>query len=473
MIGSLLAVQAEGQRPRRNANLTDERVARAQWQPARPVAAQAPVAAEELGEGEWIVDSEPDPSELRVYHPGGPDSIFYDDGCDSMAYGPAGHNHCNANVSCGWRPCVTLCFPQHGWVSFEYLMWWADGMDVPPLVTSSPQGTPPNQIGVLRTGDTEILFGDDRRLRDQFNGGRLRAGLWLDGCQTWGVQGEYFGTETRHEGFQQMSNGDPNLARPFFNVLTGQEDAQLVAASGVIGGTVRAEVRSQLRGAGVTFRRLWACGDGCGDTMFQGLPQHYTHRLDGLIGYRWLGLNEGLHVHENLIGIQPAGTFLIDDHFRTRTVFNGLDFGVLYQRTRGCWTLDLLAKLAIGNNRQMVNIRGETTATPAGGPATRDTGGLLAQTSNIGTYRRDRFAVVPELGATIGYQLTPRLRGTIGYTFIYWSNVVRPGNHVDLDVNPNFLPPAIPPLTPSRPRFAFSDSDYWVQGVSFGGEYRW
>ncbi len=32
--------------------------------------------------------------------------------------------------------------------------------------------------------------------------------------------------------------------------------------------------------------------------------------------------------------------------------------------------------------------------------------GLLAQRTNIGTYDRDQFTMVPEFGLTLGYQLT-------------------------------------------------------------------
>ena len=54
-------------------------------------------------------------------------------------------------------------------------------------------------------------------------------------------------------------------------------------------------------------------------------------------------------------------------------------------------------------------------------------GGLLAQSTNIGTYTQDEFAVVPEFDLRIGYQMTEQFKLTLSYTAIYWSNVVRPG----------------------------------------------
>ena len=197
-------------------------------------------------------------------------------------------------------------------------------------------------------------------------------------------------------------------------------------------------------------------------------------RADLLFGYRYLQLHESVSINEDLVSLLPDpddGTFAIDDTFETRNTFNGVDLGMLYNRRRGVWTLDLLAKMALGNTRQVVNISGTTLTDDV---EQLPAGGLLAQQSNIGRHERDRFAVVPELGATLGYHITPNFKLRAGYTFIYWSNVVRSGDQIDLDVNPNFLPPAIGNITSSRrPRFEFNDSDYYVQGVNLGAEYTW
>jgi hypothetical protein len=61
----------------------------------------------------------------------------------------------------------------------------------------------------------------------------------------------------------------------------------------------------------------------------------------------------------------------------------------------------------------------------------------------------------------------------VGYNFLYWSNVIRPGNQVDRVINPNLLPPANGLGGPNRPTFEFHGSDFWAQGVSFGLEFRY
>lgn len=412
---------------------------------------------------------------------------FCQGGCDSM--GSCGSGCCGDGCStCGelvggnaWRPAITLSLPQDGWVSFEYLGWVQDGMRLPPLVTTSPTGTDARNAGVLGQ-NTTTLFGGGDVLDDGFNGGRLRFGIWLDRCHKWGIGAEYFELESQSASFDATSSGDTILARPFFNVNpnnngvfgAAQQDSELIAFPGIVAGNVRAVATSELVGAGFHLRNFRCCNEGCTSGVFCGCPETFCSRTEAMIGYRFLQLDESVQINETLTGIAPAGAFAIQDRFETRNQFNGLDLGWKYRRTRGFWSVDSLIRLAIGNTKQTVRINGSTTTTEVGNaPITRD-GGLLAQTSNIGIYEQDEFTVIPEFGLNVGYQLTDHLRATLGYTFIYWSNVVRPGDQIDLDLNPDLLPPAVDPLTgPQRPGFEFNTTDYWVQGISVGAEYRW
>lgn len=391
---------------------------------------------------------------------GGCDSAF---GCHSGSCAPGGNK--------AWRPCLTICLPEDGWVSFEYLGWFQSGMSLPPLVTTSV-GTPlppAGQAGVLGQGPTRTLFGGEDVLQDGFSGGRLQFGFWLDRCHTWAVAAEYFELGSRSESFSGTSNQFPVLARPFFNMQDRAEDSQIVSYPNVANGGINATVTSGLVGGGFHFRRQTNCNTGCGRGILCDGCSTFHSRTDGLFGYRYLQLDESLGVQETINGITPAGTFRINDQFRTRNQFNGFDMGMAYRRSRGPWSLDLLAKLAIGNTRQTVDINGSTLVNGVD----QGRGGFLAQTSNIGSYSRDRFTILPELGANVGYQLTHNLRLKAGYTMIFWSNVVRPGDQVDLDINPDLFPPAVGTGLPARPRFDFRDTDYWVQGMSFGGEFTW
>ena len=203
--------------------------------------------------------------------------------------------------------------------------------------------------------------------------------------------------------------------------------------------------------------------------------------LDALVGYRGLALDEGLSVSENLIGVTTlpglnGATFGVSDTFSTQNRFYGGQVGLAGQYKVNRWVLDGSLKVALGTTQETVSINGGTVIN--GQPFV---GGLLAQPTNIGRYTRDAFTVVPEIGLTVGYQCTDHLRCFVGYNFLYWSEVARPGSSVDTVIDRRQLAtvqgsvatvPAGTPA-PTRPSFNFTNSDYWAQGVTLGMQYKW
>lgn len=131
-----------------------------------------------------------------------------------------------------------------------------------------------------------------------------------------------------------------------------------------------------------------------------------------------------------------------------------------------------MLRVAIGSNAQKISIDG-TTAITEGGVTETYPGSLLAQRSNIGSREKSEFTMIPELGLTLGLRVTERLHATVGYSMLYFPNVVRAAEQIDTDVNPNLIPPEADPFTGSlRPRPLFAETDYWAHGLSIGGELR-
>jgi len=148
------------------------------------------------------------------------------------------------------------------------------------------------------------------------------------------------------------------------------------------------------------------------------------------------------------------------------------------ERQWGRFSVALRGSVALGVTHQELDITGAQLVTPPGGPATAFTGGLLAVGPNLGQFSRDRFGVVPEVSVNLGYWLTPYLKAYAGYNFLYWSNVIRPGDQIDRVVDLTFVPntPAMNPPTFSgqfRPQPLFQQSGFWAQGIQFGLEARW
>jgi hypothetical protein len=348
------------------------------------------------------------------------------------------------------------------WVSGEYLLWWIKNGSVPPLVTTSPQGTPRADAGVLP--GARVLFGGsdlDNQLR---SGGRFTAGAWLDRAQTLGVEGSFFFLGERSVTYDTgFSPGSPILGRPVVNAATGQGDAELVAFPGLLGGSANVSAATRLLGAEGNLLWNLACRPGA--------------RIDLLGGYRFLRLDESLGITENLTvlaGPSAGSRIIVADRFGTRNDFHGGQVGARAILWRGPWELGLTAKAALGASLEEVDINGQTTFL-TGGASVTQVGGLLALPSNIGHYRQDRFAVVPEGNVRIGYHFTERLLGFVGYTFLYVSDVARPGDQIDLTVNRSQIPSVTGPrplVGVARPQFNFEHGEFWTQGISLGLQWR-
>jgi len=364
-------------------------------------------------------------------------------------------------------------------------------MDIPALVTTSDPGTSPDNAGVLGLNSTDVLYGREDILDGSHSGFRIRFGAFWDPYRRFGWEAEYFsfGDENEHFEARSNGNGEPILARPFFNMNPrvggdggldppAREDAELVAFPGTLSGIVTVDSQTTLDSAGGRLRWNFCCKQiDCRGGRFNpcGPPRGFS-RVDFVAGYRYLGLRDQLLIREDLTSLQAnnPGRFEIFDHFETKNEFHGAEFGFIWEGGWRRWTLECISKTAVGNVRQTVAIDGGTTISPLTQPQQSFEGGLLAQRSNIGEYSQNELGMLNELGLTLGLYLSPRLRATVGYTFIYLTPVIRAGDQIDWDVNPDLLPPETNPLQGAlRPQFAFEETDYWANGINVGLDLRW
>jgi hypothetical protein len=170
----------------------------------------------------------------------------------------------------------------------------------------------------------------------------------------------------------------------------------------------------------------------------------------------------------------PA-SILVSDRFNTQNQFYGLQLGAETELRHGPWYATATGKVALGTVTHVADIAGSTVFTVPG-LMTGSPGGLLAQPTNTGHFSHNRFAVLPEIGLKVGYQVNDNLRVYAGYNLLYLSKAVRPENLIDRTVNVTQLPSVIGPGTltgPARPMFNFKDTDFWAQGVSCGLEIRY
>lgn len=391
--------------------------------------------------------------------------------CSHLQPVAATDGHARVAPPCGCDECPTLCYPVCGpggrvWASAEYLLWWFEGSHVPPLVTTSPAAS----SGVLGAPGTTILLGSSSLEEDAHSGGRFTLGYWLNRCQTIGLEGEFLFLGSRATEFTAGGSGLPGsqlIARPVVNGLAAGETAELVNFPGAVAGNIHVSSSSRLEGGELNGLANLCCA--C------------CYRVDLIGGFRYLALREGIGITEDLavrptVPIIGGSTFAVADQFSTRNQFYGGQLGARGEYRRGKVFLDMTGSLALGSIHEEIDIHGSTLITSAGGARTTLAGGILALPTNSGHFTRDQFAVVPEIGIHVGYQVTRYLRAFVGYSFLYASNLVRPGDVIDRTVNLTQIPSTLGPGTligPARPAVVLKDTDFWAQGINFGLDVRY
>ncbi|WP_345324303.1 BBP7 family outer membrane beta-barrel protein [Novipirellula rosea] len=363
---------------------------------------------------------------------------------------------CDSGFCDGCDACDSMGMASHRnqfWARAEYLAWALDGIRLPPLVTTSPAGTTPENTGVLGQSGTTVLFGGDEILDSLRSGARISVGR-IDSNRDGAIELSALGVFSDGESF---SNSGSLLARPVFNTQTGAEDAMLIAHPDFLSGAVRVQVENELYAFDVLRR--------------QRLVSSACDSLDLLIGYRHARLDEMLRIDQASTYTAARGqivsgtSVVLFDDFDVENQFNGAEVGFNYRRRSGTWTLATLLKVGLGVNTAEVTIDGGTTNTVPGSGSASFTGGLLAQQTNIGQYDDSQFTVIPEVGITLSKRIDDFVELSIGYSLLYWSNATRVADIIDRSVSQ--FPPE-PSSGSGNPRFGFETDDFVAHGLTTG-----
>jgi hypothetical protein len=345
------------------------------------------------------------------------------------------------------------------WSHYDFLLSWSKAQPLPLLATRN---------GLSAVGGSSI--GANAQAGFRFGMG------WSSNPERdagWEFEGLFLGTRV---GTLRLTDGE--IRRPFTNptvpyagTLAGTTPDLVVNGAGFATGSVVVTTTTRVQGWEVIgVKSLLDAGD---------------IKFNALGGYRYLGVNEGLHVHQQSLYAarlgQPATLWGVYDQFDARNNFHGGQVGFVLDYVGQRWTFGLRTTVALGSNFETVQARGNSSATTAALPVLAVqpySAGFLATASNSGRALESRFAVLPEARVTLGYRLGERCQVMAGYDFLYLSNAVRPGDQVDPTVNPAQVPilggvagPAL--FGPARPAPLFNRTDFWVQGLVLGFDCRY
>ncbi len=359
------------------------------------------------------------------------------------------------------------------WLQGNYLYWWISQDTTPPLVTT---GNASNlTAGTLGNPDTVVLFGGAIGPRE-FSGFSVNMGYWLDPERRTAVELGAFMLGRHSHQFTAASNatGLPVLSVP---LLIPTESFLGISAPDVSSGSVT--VRD-------TFEMVGAEAGGA-----QNFLRFAGWSVDGLLAFRYLYIGDNFTMDQNrtklpdvvgkavtgglLFNGAPLATgtnVLISDSFRVANNFFGGQVGARVNWTFRGLDIGVTGKLALGATAHYSTVTG-TSSIPTQGLSA--TGGVFAQSTNIGSRVSTDFSTVYEGTLTTSYQIARGVRVIAGYTYLYWTSVERAGNQIDRNVNLG-LPPTSPTFGTNQgsgPEYQNRRSDFWAQGINVGIELRY
>lgn len=350
------------------------------------------------------------------------------------------------------------------WVKTEFLMWWFRDMPLPALVTTSD----PEDLGVLGQPSTRVVFGDGDQWLPMKLGTKVTIGSWFAPGEGFGVEVGYLTIFNRSQQYWNRNHGTDTLtARPFFNVLDGQQDSAIIGTPAVPAfevprqkGTIVIDIPGRMNSLEVNVVSNYCRGA--------------NGRVDWFWGGRYVGLFEAVNFFER-VHIPQSEPELGGYTAQVAEGFAAMNYNYVAQlgvRTENRWgrlAFNMEGKLGIGWVHKAAKIAGVTNI-DQNFQLDAFTGGVLVQRSNAGTYNDDGFTVIPEFGMKLTYEVADHVFVTAGYNILFLANTWRPGDLIDLRLNPNQFPPLSGTPNPFFPQFVSSDQGFWAQGVTLGLE---
>ena len=350
------------------------------------------------------------------------------------------------------------------WNNIELLFWWPMRQPVPPLVFGTRSGAPP----VPRRPGTILLIGGRSLDTEPSAGGRFTLGYAINDDQTAGLEVVYFflGTRTFSESLRDIGGQTRSFGLPYTNAVSGADEILTLAVPGATNSLLTASTSVRVQG--------WEVNG------VANLHDGKNVKLNGLAGWRYFQVHEGLRLEQTQFRpIGTGGVVQTADQFDAHNRFHGGQFGLHADMRHGAAFCEMTAKIAFGQTYEVVKIEGMTHFAPGSlGPVLRTFGGsgIFVQPSNAGRTANGVFAVVPEGTLKVGFRVGDTGRIYLGYSFIYLSDAVRPGDQIDRTLNPAQIPLVSgsgPVYNGDRPLRLVTRSDFWVQGFLLGLETRY
>jgi hypothetical protein len=354
------------------------------------------------------------------------------------------------------------------WVDAQFLLYWLKNNNVNvPLIQS--QRLPLDlarsfEAGGINDPNSFTLFGNEEVENNPFPGGRLFFGFGLDQNVTLGAEIGGFWLPRQVETFNIASNAQ---GVPSIGLVARFQPGGIAGSGGESGGAFAGPFAGsflQGRAEAISATQLWGA-------EANGLIKLFSWkfcRVDGIAGFRYLGMNDLLSLNAATTG---GGDGEIYDRFSTENHFYGGQLGARFTCGLDKLNLAFTVKEALGAQQELLDINGNSVLPSFAGGGASNQGGFYTATSNMGRTTTTRFGSVTDLNLNLNVGLTKNLTVSAGYNFLYWNRVMRSGQQIDRVLNAN-LNPAFGAGTdrsgPRSPTRLNAEDDFWAHGLNLG-----
>ena len=319
------------------------------------------------------------------------------------------------------------------WFAPALELAWTKSAAVPPLVR-------------LGNATGPIVYGGDRAASPLRAGFSIATGIWINEACTHGFDGTFFVLTGLGSESLLLANGTA------LQLPTATGTFPLADPNAGTVGAYQAGLNTRFGYADANYRGNLICTSNA--------------RIDALVGYMFARLRDDFEIYGKRLG-SDGEIVRFRDEAHAKNDFHGGQIGLAGEYRFDRWYVAGTGKVSFGVVTSDTDLEGKFRVNGTVVPI-----GFYARPDVNGPRSHSHYAVMPVVGLTIGRQISEHARITLGYNFLYLNNLTRGPDVLDPTPAVNRADPQAP-VASANVRRDSTSSDFWVQSMSLGMEWRY
>ncbi len=213
--------------------------------------------------------------------------------------------------------------------------------------------------------------------------------------------------------------------------------------------------------------RMW----GLEASAVHNLVRDDSKAIDMVLGVKHLNLSEDFQISLNDT-LNPSDYYRAKDRWETKNSILALKLAVRGRVNIGTnWKFTAEGSVALGMNRESVDVSGSGSISSGGATRAWDSGGVFTGPCNMGRKSRSKLVYIPEVKIGIEQKRSERISLTANAHVMYISDVIRPGEQVNRIISTTgtgFASQGHPDPAAPYPTRRFETNDYVSYGLTLG-----